>query len=171
MNIKKMVVNSLLLSIGALLHQITPPLVLGMKPDFSLVMLFIVLFYNKDFKSCITAGFAIGIFSALTTGFPAGQVPNIIDKLVTTTVIYFCIKILTKRVVDQILMIIVISVGTFISGIVFLSSAAILSGIQDNFIELLSLIVIPAVIINTIIGMILYNSVKLSIKRSHFKIN
>lgn len=171
MNIKKLVLNSLLLAIGALLHQITPPLVLGMKPDFSLVMLFIVILFNEDFKSCITAGLAIGIFSALTTGFPAGQLPNIIDKIITTTIVYFSIRVLTGRVKEQILMMIIIAIGTLISGIVFLSSAAFIAGLPGSFNVLLVSIVLPAVLINTVVGMILYNAVRISIKRSNFKIN
>ncbi len=34
MNLKKMIICSLLLAIGLLLHQISPPLLFGMKPDF-----------------------------------------------------------------------------------------------------------------------------------------
>lgn len=171
MNMKKFVLNSLLLGIGALLHQITPPLVLGMKPDFSLVMLFIVISLNEDFKSCITSGLVIGIFSALTTGFPAGQLPNIFDKIITTTIIYFSIRDLSKHIKEQVLMIIIISLGTLISGVVFLSSAALLAGLPGNFSVLLISIVIPAVLINTVVGMVLYNAVKISIKRSTFKIS
>lgn len=170
MKLKKFVMNSLLLAIGALLHQITPPLVLGMKPDFSLAMLFIVIFLNDDFKSCITAGLAIGIFSALTTGFPGGQLPNIIDKLVTTTVMFFIIKLAKNKIKEQIAMVIVMLLGTIISGIVFLSSAAFIAGLPGSFTVLLVSIVLPAALINTIAGMVLYNAVKISIKRSNFKI-
>lgn len=171
MNIKKFVLNSLLLAIGALLHQITPPLVLGMKPDFSLVMLFIVILFNEDFKSCITAGLAIGIFSALTTGFPAGQLPNIIDKIITTTIVYFSIRIINGRVKEQLLMTIIIAIGTLVSGIVFLSSAAFIAGLPGSFNVLLVSIVLPAVLLNTVVGMALYNTVRVSIKRSNFKMN
>jgi len=171
MKMKKFVLNSLLLAIGALLHQITPPLVLGMKPDFSLVMLFIVILFNEDYKSCITAGLVIGIFSALTTGFPAGQLPNIIDKIITTTIIYLFIRIFTKRIKEQLLMTIVIFVGTVISGVVFLSSAAIIAGLPGSFDVLLISIVLPAALINLVVGMVLYNTVRLSIKRSNFKVN
>lgn len=171
MKMKKFVLNSLLLAIGVLLHQITPPLVLGMKPDFSLVMLFIVILFNEDYKSCITAGLTIGMFSALTTGFPAGQLPNLIDKIITTTIIYLTIRALTERVKEQLLMIIAIFAGTVISGVVFLSSAAIIAGLPGSFNVLLISIVLPAALINTVVGMILYNAVKLSIKRSNFKMN
>ena len=34
LNVKKMIINSLLLAIGAILHQLTPALGLPMQPDF-----------------------------------------------------------------------------------------------------------------------------------------
>ena len=43
LNTKKMVINALLLAIGAILHQITPALGLPMQPDFALAMLFIIM--------------------------------------------------------------------------------------------------------------------------------
>ena len=43
MNTKKMVINALLLAIGAILHQITPALGLPIQPDFALAMLFIII--------------------------------------------------------------------------------------------------------------------------------
>ena len=42
-NTKKMIINALLLAIGAILHQITPALGLPMQPDFALAMLFIII--------------------------------------------------------------------------------------------------------------------------------
>lgn len=48
---KKMVMNALLLAIGAILHQITPALGLPMQPDFALAMLFIIMIINdNDYK-------------------------------------------------------------------------------------------------------------------------
>lgn len=171
MNIKKFILNSLLLAIGALLHQITPPLFLGMKPDFSLIMLFIIVFIDKDFKSCIASGLATGIFTAITTGFPGGQIPNIIDKLVTTIIIYIIVKALREFIKDQILMVFTISIGTLISGTIFLSIAALMFGLPGEFIALFISIVLPAVLINVIVGMVLFNAVNTSMKRSNFKIN
>lgn len=51
MNTKRMVTNAILISIGAILHQITPPF--GMQADFSLAMLFIIIIFNKEYKNCI----------------------------------------------------------------------------------------------------------------------
>ena len=48
LNTKKMVMNALLLAIGAILHQITPALGLPMQPDFALAMLFIIMIINDN---------------------------------------------------------------------------------------------------------------------------
>ena len=51
LNTMKMVINALLLAIGAILHQITPALGLPMQPDFALAMLFIIMIINNnDYK-------------------------------------------------------------------------------------------------------------------------
>ena len=56
MNTKKMVINALLLAIGAILHQITPALRLPLQPDFALAMLFIIMIINNnDYKTSIIA--------------------------------------------------------------------------------------------------------------------
>ena len=47
MNTKKLVLNSVLLGIGLVLHQIEPA-IFGVKPDMTLIMLFSVMILNKD---------------------------------------------------------------------------------------------------------------------------
>ena len=168
MNIKKLTFNSILIAVGFLLHQITPPLFLGMKPDFSLIMLFIIIFMNKEFKSALAAGLATGIFTAMTTGFPGGQIPNLVDKLITTIMIYLIVKTLIPHVKDQVLMLIVMPIGTLISGTIFLTSAALMAGLPGEFIALFKAIVIPAMLINAVIGMFLFNIVNVSMKRSNY---
>lgn len=171
MNVKRFVLNSFLLAIGVLLHQITPPFFLGMKPDFSLIVLFIILLFNKDLKLCIASGLVAGIFTALTTSFPGGQVANIIDKLVTTIVIFLSIKALRKYIKEQLLVIFIMSLGTLISGTVFLSSAAFISGLPGDFYELILFIVLPAALINTIVGVVLYNIINVSMERINFTLH
>ena len=95
-NTKKLAVNSLLLATGLILHQIMPVFGLPMEPDMALATLFIIILLNRDsFLTCLNAGLVTGIFTALTTKFPGGQLPNIIDKVITTNIIcrYVCIKI------------------------------------------------------------------------------
>ncbi|MDZ7548204.1 tryptophan transporter, partial [Clostridium perfringens] len=73
MNVKRMMLNAILIAIGTLLHQITPALGLPMQPDFALAMLFIIIIINSDYKSALISSIIIGVLTALTTKFPGGQ--------------------------------------------------------------------------------------------------
>ena len=173
-NTKKIVINALLLGIGEILHQITPALGIPMQPDFALAMLFIVMIINfGDYKTSLIAGIVTGIFTALTTKFPLGQVPNIIDKIVTVNLIYI-LMIFMKQFVKRgfeinnmklSIIAIIFSLGTLISGTTFLVSAQILVGLPMNFGILFTTVVLPAVIINSIAGIFLYKIVVSSLKR------
>lgn len=169
MNLRKMIMNSLLLSIGLVLHQIVPPLLFGMKPDILLCMMFIAIALNDDYKTVILIGFVSGILTAATTTFPGGQIPNIIDKLVTSNCIYLILKLVNNRFNNQIQMIIVSVLGTLISGTVFLGSAYVLVGLPGPFLALMLSVVLPALVVNTIGCTILYNSVSFALK--HVKVS
>lgn len=165
MNLKRLITNSLLLAIGAVLHQITPPLVLGMKPDFSLAMLFIIMILNEDYKSCISAGLIAGILAAATTGFPGGQIPNVIDKLITANVMFLLLKPIRKALNNQIKIIITTAIGTLISGTAFLTLASIMVGLPTSFRVLFLSVVLPAIVINTVAGSVLFNAINVALKR------
>ncbi len=165
MNLKKLVTNSLFLAIGVILHQITPPLVNGMKPDFLLAMIFIIILLNDDYKSILITALAAGIFSAATTGFPGGQLPNIIDKFVTCNILYILLIPVKKILNNQIKIILISSLGTILSGWVFLLSALLLVGLPAPFSILFFSIVLPAALINTVVTSFLYNTVILAQKR------
>ena len=88
-NTTKLTLNALLLAIGLLLHQLTPAMGLPMQPDMSLIMLFAIMIINKgDYKTSLVCGIVTGIFTALTTKFPGGQLPNIIDKIIAVNLVY-----------------------------------------------------------------------------------
>ena len=175
LNTKKMVMNALLLAIGAILHQITPALGLPMQPDFALAMLFIIMIINdNDYKTSLICAIITGVFTALTTKFPGGQLPNIIDKIVTVNVMFLVIIIINKishltklntKLEKNILVLLVFPIGTLVSGVTFLISAQLIVGLPANFSMLFITIVIPAVLINTIGGFILYHVISLSLKR------
>ena len=158
MKTKQLVINSLLLSVGFLLHYVTPAIG-SMQVDFSLITMILVINLNKNnLGSCIASGIATGIFSGITSKFPMGLIPNIIDKIVTTVVVYFLIKLLDKTSLQsRIKTVVVYAMGTLISGITFLTSALILVGLPAPFKLLFATVVIPAVAINTIIGCLLNN--------------
>lgn len=174
---RNLVINALLLGIGAILHQITPALGLPMQPDFALAMLIIIIIINKsDYKTTLVASIITGIFTALTTKFPGGQIPNIIDKIVTGNIIFFVTLTInefnlkrkinlktTKRIISAI----VFPIGTIISGTVFLLVAQITVGLPGgaSFKLLFLTVVIPAVIINTIVGFVLNEIIEVSLKR------
>ncbi|MGL5311733.1 MAG: tryptophan transporter [Peptostreptococcaceae bacterium] len=179
-NTRKLVLNSILLAMGLLLHQITPALGLPIQPDMALAMMFTIMIINKDdYKSCLLAGIVTGIFTALTTKFPGGQIPNVIDKVVTVNIVYFLmicmynlpfIKKLNTKKQDTIVSAVILPIGTLISGSIFLLSALLLVGLPGSFTALFMVAVAPATIINLIAGMFLFKVVNLSINRGVVKI-
>ena len=157
-NTKQLVTNALLLAVGFLLHYVTPAIG-SMQIDFSLITLVLIIAFNKNsFNTCIASGIATGIFAGLTTKFPFGLVPNILDKIVTTVVVYSLIKLLDKtELSSKIKSIAVNAVGTLVSGIVFLGSALILVGLPASFGLLFVTVVLPAIVVNTVVGFLVSN--------------
>ena len=164
MNVKRMILNSILIAIGALLHQITPALGLPMQPDFAIAMLFIIILINKDYKTTLIASIIMGVITAMTTKFPGGQLPNIIDKLITSHVIYFMYKAMGNKINDNIKILSALSFGTIVSGLSFLISASIIVGLPGNFITLVTLVVLPATLMNILLGTVLYRSIRVALK-------
>lgn len=166
MNLRKMILTSLFLALGLVLHQAMPPILLGMKPDIMICMMFIAILLNKDdYKMTILIGIIGGLFAAMTSTFPGGQVPNMIDKLVTANCIFFLYKVLDNKASDQVQIIIAAVAGTLISGTVFLGSAALLVGLPGPFMALMLGVVIPATVMNAFGCSVLYNATVLSLKR------
>lgn len=174
-NTKKLVMNALLIGIGAILAQITPALGLPMQPDFALAMLFIVIILNDgEYKTTLVAGLLTGIFTALTTKFPGGQIPNMLDKIITLHVVYLMVFIINKtgilakfedskkRIIQGI---IILPIGTLVSGTTFLVSAFYIVGLPAPFIALFTTVVIPAIIINLIVGTMLFKIVEKSLRK------
>ena len=159
-NTKQLVTNSLLLAVGFLLHYVTPTLGLPMQIDFSLITLILIINLNRNsFGTCLASGIATGIFSGITSKFTMGLVPNIIDKITTAIFVYLLTKLLDKTALhNKIKAVITNAVGTLVSGMVFLVSALLLTGLPAPFFVLFATVVIPAIVVNTIAGSIL-NSV------------
>ena len=158
-NTKQLVTNSLLLAVGFLLHYVTPAIGLPMQIDFSLITLVLIINLNKSsFSTCLASGVATRIFSGMTTKFPLGFIPNIIDKISTTIAVYFLVKLLDKTALhSKIKTIVVNAVGTLISGVVFLVSALLITGLPAPFFVLFTTVVIPAIVVNTVIGFLVSN--------------
>ena len=163
MDTKRMVTNAILIAIGAILHQITPGIV--MQPDLSLAMLFIIMVYNRDYKTSLICGIAVGIFAAVTSKTPNGQLPNIIDKLITCNVMYLVLLPLRNRVSKTVQILTVLPLGTILSGSIFLSLLMILNGFpMETFQTLFVTVVLTTAALNIVLGFVLFKIVGKTIK-------
>lgn len=156
MNTKNLVALSLLVGMGAVLHAVVPGFFLGMKPDMMLTMMFLGIILFPEKKNVLLIGIVTGLISGLTTTFPGGLVPNVIDKPVTAFV-FFGILLALKRNQSSIYIAAALTaVGTIVSGIVFLGSAYYLVGLPGPFAALFAAVVLPAAAFNTVFMAILY---------------
>lgn len=162
MNTKRMITNAILIAIGVILHQLTPALGLPMQPDFALAMLFIIIVYNKDYKTTILCGIIIGIFTALTTKTPGGQIPNIADKFITCNIMYFLLIPLREKVNKTIQILLLLSIGTLLSGTVFLATLMLTAGLPGgaSFTLLFTAVVLPTILLNSVAGYVVYKIVE-----------
>ena len=81
---RNLTISAIFMALGLVLHLMVPGIFFGVKPDFLLSMMFISLMIVGDVKEALLIGVAGGIMSALTTGFPGGQIPNFIEKIITS---------------------------------------------------------------------------------------
>lgn len=156
MNTKNLVALSLLVGMGAVLHAVVPGFFLGMKPDMMLVMMFLGIILFPDKKSVFLVGAVTGLISGLTTTFPGGLVPNIIDKPVTAFVFFGILLALKKFNFSIYTADGLTAIGTIVSGIVFLGSAYFIVGLPGPFTALFAAVVLPAAAFNTVFMAILY---------------
>lgn len=170
MKLKENIFTTLLLAIGLVVHHITPGILGGMKFDFLLIFMTVSLIINPKLKNTILTGFLAGILSAMTTSFPGGQIPNIIDKMIASLVIYLFIRLFIKLIHSNIIIAFIGAIGTFVSGTVFLISASILVGLPVPMVAMMTGIVIPTTIVNTIGTVFIYNTVNIALKRTGFKV-
>ncbi|SEN12089.1 Tryptophan transporter TrpP [Mesobacillus persicus] len=150
MNTKNLVALALLMGMGVVLHAAVPGFILGMKPDMMLTMMFLGIILFPDKKSVLLVGLVTGILSALTTGFPGGQIPNIIDKLLTAFIFYGLVLAFKKFHGSVINAAVLTAVGTIVSGTIFLTSAYFIVGLPGAFVGMFAGAVLPAVAFNTV---------------------
>lgn len=152
MRTKEYILTALMLAMGLILHGIMPPIVGGMKPDLLLIFLVLAIMLTPDVKNTIVAGVGAGLLSAFTTSFPGGQLPNIIDKIITAFAILFLIKLLSFIKSDIAKSVIIMGVATLVSGVAFLTSALLIVGLSAPFAVLFTTVVLPALVSNVVIG-------------------
>lgn len=156
MNTKNLVALSLLIGMGAVLHAVVPGFFLGMKPDMMLTMMFLGIILFPDRKNVLLLGAVTGLISGLTTTFPGGLLPNVIDKPVTAF-IFFGLYLVVKKFHHSVVSVAVLTaVGTIVSGIVFLTSAYLIVGLPGPFMALFGAVVLPAAAVNTVTMIVLY---------------
>lgn len=168
MNVRILIILSLLVGIGAVLHAVIPPLFFGVKPDMLLAMMFlgIVLFPKPKYVLIIALG--TGIMSALTTSAPGGQIANMIDKPITAFIFLAVFLLIKDRINVNISVPALTGIGTLISGSIFVTVISIIGGIPEGgLLALLTLVVLPAMVINTIVMAVIYPVVQGILKRSN----
>ncbi|MFL6558582.1 MAG: tryptophan transporter [Bacillus sp. (in: firmicutes)] len=167
MNTKNIVVLALLAGIGVVLHTVMPAF-LTIKPDMMLAMMFLGIVLIPEIKSVMILAIVTGVLSALTTSFPMGQIPNIIDKPITALV-FFGLFLALKKYQNSVVSVgVLTAVGTLISGTVFLGAAYFLVGLPGNtpFVALFAAGVLPAAALNTVAMVILYPVAQSIVKRT-----
>jgi len=166
MNTKNLVVLALLAGIGVVLHTVMPAF-LTIKPDMMLAMMFLGIILIPEIKSVMLLAIVTGVLSGITTSFPGGTIPNIIDKPVTA-LIFFGLFLALKKYRNSIISVgVLTAVGTLVSGAVFLGSAYFLVGLPGPFAALFAAGVLPAVALNTVVMVILYPVAQSIVKRTN----
>jgi hypothetical protein len=171
MNTKNLVLMALLIGIGTALYVVVPGFVQGMKPDFILTMMFIGILLFPTLKETFLLGLSAGVLSGLFTTFPAGLIPNIIDKFVTAFIFLGLVLILKKLTSNTIVTTILVGIGTIVSGVIFLSVALFAMGtdVGAPFAILFTGVVLPAVAFNAVAFFIIFPIITKLLKRSNFK--
>ncbi|MGL5977949.1 MAG: tryptophan transporter [Erysipelotrichaceae bacterium] len=156
MHTKTMAINAILIAVGAILHYLTPTFGLAMQPDLLLlILIWLVVLNQKNYQTSLSSALVCGLFAALSTKFPGGQLPNIIDKLVSMQLIYVCVRLTIKRRQDVLVHLRWITpLVTLFSGTIFLLFAALLVGLPAGFSPLWLSVVLPTAILNGVIGLV-----------------
>lgn len=164
MKLKTYLMTALMLTMGLILHSIIPG-IFGMKFDLLLAFMIVSIFLFADFKNALMAGIVGGILTAQTTTFPGGQIPNVIDKIATSVVIFMLIRFLMTLSFDEKIKVGIAGfLGTLVSGSIFLYSALLIVGLPAPFMVLFTGVVLPTCIGNTIIILVIYKAARIAMK-------
>lgn len=156
--VRNLTISAVFMALGLVLHLMVPGVFFGVKPDFLLSMMFISLMIVSDVKEALLIGIAGGIMSALTTGFPGGQIPNFIEKIITALVVFYMVKAMGKSFsIPKIILI--FALGTMVSGTLFLTIALSVTKQLNLFLPSYPAVLV-AMAINAILGIFLYQATK-----------
>lgn len=170
-NVQKLIIMALFLAIGTIANAIIPGVL--MRPDFLLTTMFLSLFLFADKKNIIILGLVAGILSGLVTTFPNGFLPNVIDKLITSSVIFLIYATLGRLKSSVVSTAVLTALGTMLSGSIFLTSAMFIVGLPGHmtFTALFIGVVLPATLVNTVAMVILYPIVSKIARRTRLDVN
>ncbi len=132
-----------------------------------LAMMFLGIVLIPEIKSVLMLAIVTGILSGITTNFPGGTIPNMIDKPITALVFFGLFLALKKYRNSLINVGILAAVGTLVSGTVFLTAAYFLVGLPGPFAALFAGGVLPAMALNAIVMVIVYPIAQSIFKRSN----
>ncbi|WP_342543070.1 tryptophan transporter [Paenisporosarcina sp. FSL H8-0542] len=168
MNTKNLVLMALLVGVGAALYLIVPGFGGGMKPDFMLTMMFIGILLFPKASHVFLLALTTGVISGLFSTFPAGFLPNVIDKFITAFV-FFAVVVALKHFTHKLSVSVALAgFGTLLSGIIFLSVAIFVLGVNVPFGGLVVGVVLPTVALNAIAFFFIFPIVTQLLKRSKF---
>lgn len=171
MNTKNLVLMALLVGVGAALYLMIPGFSGGIKPDFMLTMMFIGILLFPKASHVFLLALTTGVISGLFSTFPAGFIPNVVDKFVTAFA-FFAIVVALKQLTRKLpIATILAGIGTFLSGVVFLSVALFVFRVDVGipFSGLVIGAVLPAVAMNAIAFFFIFPIVTKLVKRSKFE--
>ncbi|RDW19896.1 tryptophan transporter [Oceanobacillus chungangensis] len=169
MKIRVLIILSLLVGIGTILHAAIPGLsIAGVKPDLLLSMMFIGIFLFPKANYVLLLSLVSGIISALTTSAPGGQLANIIDKPITAFVVLALFLLAQKKVSTTISAPVLTFIGTLLSGSIFVFVLSLIASLgEGGFIALFITAILPAAALNTVIMIVIYPIIQGIIKRTN----
>ncbi|WP_038112080.1 tryptophan transporter [Tuberibacillus calidus] len=152
----KLILIALFMAIGTVLHAVVPSF--PMKPDLLLSMMFLAIFLLSDRKNFLVIGLVAGLLSGLTTTIPGGFLPNVIDKLITASVIFGIFSLIRNVIPKYVNALVLTALGTVLSGTVFLTSLALIISLPPgtSFLGLFLAIVLPTAAINTVLMAVVF---------------
>ncbi|WP_226576744.1 tryptophan transporter [Halobacillus litoralis] len=167
MNTRVLIMLSLLVGIGAVLHAVAPPFLFGMRPDTMLPMMFLGIMLFPKAPYVLVLSLATGFISAMTTTVPGGQLANIIDKPLTAFA-FLGLVLLTKKISHhKFTLAALTALGTMISGAIFISVALYVIGLlESSFLALFISVVLPAAAFNVLFVGVMYPIASKIMKRT-----
>ncbi|HET7657883.1 MAG TPA: tryptophan transporter [Bacillales bacterium] len=162
-----LVLSGLLLAVGAVLNLVMVDFFFGMSPDMLLTFMFLAILLFPKAKNVLVVGLVTGVLAAITTSFPGGQIPNLIERPFTAF-IFFGLFLILRKNQSVITAAALTAVGTMVSGAIFLGFALMMVGLPGSgtFLGFFAAVVLPAAAINAGLMVIIHPIAKTFKKRS-----